>query len=73
MRILRVIGSRTLPCGCLIGRYETYGGQCVELVDHLGARCPLPQHRKQSLMLAGMLPQWVRQVTQALSGRHLRS
>lgn len=45
MRILRVVGSRTLPCGCLVGVYETYAGPCVELLDHLGEHCPVGEHR----------------------------
>ncbi len=39
MRILRGVGSRALPCGCLVGIYETYGGGIVALVDATGASC----------------------------------
>ncbi len=39
MHILRVLGSRLLPCGCFVGRYETYDGATVEIVDEVGVRC----------------------------------
>ena len=39
MHILRVLGSRLLPCGCFVGRYETYAGTTVEIVDEVGVRC----------------------------------
>lgn len=45
MRILRGVGSQTLPCGCLIGLYETYGGPVVALVDARGSTCSDEQHR----------------------------
>ena len=45
MRILRGLGSQLLPCGCLVGRYETYDGATVALIDAVGARCPDRQHR----------------------------
>ena len=38
-RILRVLGSRTLVCGCLIGLYETYEGRTIALVDARGSSC----------------------------------
>jgi hypothetical protein len=45
MRILRVVGSRTLACGCFVGTYETYGGRCVEFIDHVATRCTVAEHR----------------------------
>ena len=45
MRILRGVGSRTLPCGCLIGIYETYDNKSVALVDARGSLCPDAAHR----------------------------
>jgi hypothetical protein len=43
--ILRGLGSRVLPCGCLVGLYETYGGAVVGLVDGVDATCQDPHHR----------------------------
>ena len=38
-RILRGLSSRVLPCGCLLGIYETYEGSVIGLVDLKSARC----------------------------------
>jgi hypothetical protein len=45
MRILRGVGSRTLPCGCLIGFYETYDNKTIAVVDARGASCTNTAHR----------------------------
>jgi hypothetical protein len=45
MRILRGLGSRTLPCGCVAGIYETYAGRTVVLLDSRVPGCRNPQHR----------------------------
>jgi hypothetical protein len=45
MRILRGLGSRSLPCGCLVGIYETYDGKAVALVDARGSSCSDTRHR----------------------------
>jgi hypothetical protein len=45
MRILRLLVSRPLPCGCLVGVYETYGGPTVSILDARGDRCPHETHR----------------------------
>jgi hypothetical protein len=45
MRILRGIGSRSLPCGCLVGLYETYSGHVVALIDARGSTCIDQAHR----------------------------
>jgi hypothetical protein len=37
--ILRALTSKVLPCGCLIGIYQEYGGTIVALVDYVGAEC----------------------------------
>jgi hypothetical protein len=44
MRILRGIGSRTLPCGCLVGLYETYDRQTVAIIDARCSTCADPNH-----------------------------
>jgi hypothetical protein len=43
--VLRGLSSRVLPCGCLIGLYETYSGAVVGLVDAVDAACQDPGHR----------------------------
>jgi hypothetical protein len=44
-RILRGLGSRVMPCGCLVGVYETYAAQTVALIDAKGSDCSNPAHR----------------------------
>jgi hypothetical protein len=39
MRLLRGLGSRLLPCGCLAGIYETYAGEVVAIIDAQGDEC----------------------------------
>jgi hypothetical protein len=48
MKILRGLGSRTLPCGCLVGVYETYASQTVAIIDVKGSRCTDGGHRVDS-------------------------
>jgi len=55
MRLLRVVGSLTLPCGCLVGRYEAYSGQTVTFLDSKGERCEVAGHRL-GRMIAVALP-----------------
>ena len=45
MRILRLLSSRPLPCGCLAGIYETYDGPIAWVVDARGDECHEPGHR----------------------------
>jgi hypothetical protein len=44
MRILRGLSSRFLPCGCLAGVYETYGGEIVTIIDAKSAACAEMTH-----------------------------
>ncbi len=44
-RILRGLSSRVLPCGCLIGRYETYEGKVVDMLDAQSPDCSAPAHQ----------------------------
>lgn len=37
MRILKVVGTETRPCKCIVGIYETYGGEIVRVVDLVSA------------------------------------
>lgn len=45
MRIRLALNSYTRPCGCLVGVYETYAGEVVEIVDAHGENCPDGSHR----------------------------
>lgn len=44
MRILRVVGSGLLPCGCFVGLYETYSGPTVQVIEEQGVKCTEPDH-----------------------------
>lgn len=48
LRILRGLDSRALPCGCLVGVYETYGSQTVAIIDAKGSSCTERNHRINS-------------------------
>jgi hypothetical protein len=48
LRILRGLDSRALPCGCLVGVYETYGSETVAIIDAKGSVCGDPTHRVDS-------------------------
>ena len=39
MRLLRVLTGQLLPCGCLVGIYETYEGRVVASIDARGHDC----------------------------------
>jgi hypothetical protein len=43
-RILRGLSSRVLPCGCLLGIYETYEGTVIGLIDLKGPNCDDQSH-----------------------------
>jgi hypothetical protein len=51
MRILRALGGRLLPCGCLVGRYETYSGRPVWILDAVAPSCDLPAHRPNAVLM----------------------
>ncbi len=44
-RILRGLSSRRLPCGCLLGIYETYDGRVVSILDMRDEQCREPRHQ----------------------------
>jgi hypothetical protein len=44
MRFLRGLAGKALPCGCLVGVYETYNGGIVATIDARGAQCRHPDH-----------------------------
>jgi hypothetical protein len=45
MRLLRVLSSQHLPCGCLVGVYEEFNCHVVGIVDEQGEMCHDAQHR----------------------------
>lgn len=53
MRILRGVGSTLLPCGCLVGLYETYDGRTVGLLDARNPACVIAAHHVNALVSAG--------------------
>lgn len=44
MRIRRGLSSQVLPCGCLVGVYETYRDEVVRIVDVRGENCAEATH-----------------------------
>jgi hypothetical protein len=50
MRILRGLGSRRLPCGCVAGVYETYDAAIVVILDARGAECAVAAHQVGKLV-----------------------
>jgi hypothetical protein len=51
VRLLRVVGSRRLACGCFVGVYETYDGGTIETVDHRDPACADRAHRPGAAVL----------------------
>ena len=45
MRILRLLSSRPLACGCVAGIYETYSGPIAWILDARDPGCRDPKHR----------------------------
>lgn len=45
-RILKGLGSRRLPCGCVAGVYETYHSEIVLIVDVPAEDCGDRLHRE---------------------------
>ena len=63
MRILRGLSSRFLPFGCLVGVYETYASEVVNLLDARSSSCMDRRHQvgklvpvEDALETAGVLP-----------------
>jgi hypothetical protein len=50
MRFLRGLTGRVLPCGCLVGVYETYEGRVVATIDARGPACFEPEHRLHAVV-----------------------
>jgi hypothetical protein len=47
-KILRGLGSKGLPCGCLVGVYQTYTNETVAILDAKGSQCSDDSHRLDS-------------------------
>jgi hypothetical protein len=56
MRLLRGVSGESLPCGCLIGVYETYEGTVVRMIDATGDSCPHPHHRVNAELPSTAVP-----------------
>ena len=44
------LSGRVLPCGCLVGRYETWHGDVVEVLDARDDRCRERAHANDSIV-----------------------
>lgn len=53
MRFLRGLKGRVLPCGCLVGVYETYDGNVVTTIDARDLACDV--HRRHQVLGLGLL------------------
>jgi hypothetical protein len=56
MRILKGLASRVLPCGCVVGIYETYDAQTVAIIDASGATCADPVHHLGKMIPVEAVP-----------------
>ncbi|MBE3134499.1 MAG: hypothetical protein IMZ55_13600 [Acidobacteria bacterium] len=52
MRLLRVVRSHLLDCGCFVGVYETYSGRNIEIIDDRGHACGEASHRPGAVLRA---------------------
>ena len=53
MSLVRLLGFRTLACGCVIGRYrELATSREVTYVEEKGATCELHGHRRNHTVAA---------------------
>jgi len=68
MRILRGLSSKSLPCGCLAGVYETYDGHVVAILDAKSTGCPNLSHSNGKLVPNDDAPR----VTSAVADSGLR-
>jgi hypothetical protein len=55
--ILRGLTSRHLPCGCVVGVYETYDGRVVSIVDVRGEQCEDTRHEPGFEETVAVVPQ----------------
>lgn len=45
-----LLRGRVLPCGCLVGTYETLDGAVVSILDARGERCAAAGHIENVLL-----------------------
>ena len=48
--IRALVGGRVLPCGCLVGIYDTWKGETVTIVDSRGEQCGHIDHRDNAVI-----------------------
>jgi hypothetical protein len=58
MRILRVLQSQSLACGCFVGVYETYDADTVAIVEEPGSGCREQGHQPGQRVDPGALVTW---------------
>lgn len=57
MSLVRLLGFRTLACGCVIGCYrELATSRELRYVEEKGATCDLHSHRRNHTILADKRP-----------------
>jgi hypothetical protein len=56
MRIRQALNSYTRPCGCLVGVYETYAGEVIEILDAPGEGCADASHREGTILAKAQMP-----------------
>ena len=57
MSLVRLLGFRTLACGCVIGCYrELATDRELRYVEEKGAQCDLHSHRRNHTILAERRP-----------------
>ena len=71
MRILRGLSSKFLPCGCLVGVYETYDSETVAVLDARSESCADAAHRNGNVIPLDEDTSTV-QPTKAPTGRNAR-
>ena len=66
MSLVRLLGFRTLTCGCVIGRYrELATSREVSYVEEKGGACSTHGHRRNHTVLERQTPDAVSLVTRA--------
>jgi hypothetical protein len=57
MSLVRLLGFRTLACGCVIGRYrELATSRELTYVEEKGANCEMHGHRRNHTVMSEHLP-----------------
>jgi hypothetical protein len=48
--IRQCIGSTLLECGCYTGRYLTYSGRTIDVIDAQGPGCARDDHERDAIL-----------------------